>query len=478
MITYIIQSTVCLGISYLLYQLFLRKEKTFIFNRFYLLGTIFLSLLVPTFEIETSLVSPVISEMKITNIFTVSIPIAERVEGMTIENMKKEIDFIPQILYLYLLITTFLALRFSKNLLRIKQLINKRGPKIDGLQVILVDKETNPFSFFNFLFINKEEFKCKKLTQSLLMHEHTHSKQLHSIDIILVEILTCFFWFNPFIWLYKRAISENHEYLADYSVMKEGIDLGDYLKKIIQSVNKLYPLNMASGFSYVQTKNRLIMLNKAKSSISVRTIKLIGILILLGTSLILSSLSGKSDKNQFVVVVDAGHGGKDNGVVFDGAYEKELSLNISKTLEALSDDNEVKIVLTRETDQYIKLEDRVQYAKDKKADMFLSIHLTISNDLGNKGVEAFYFGQGKFQKQSHIYSKILVSEQLKSICDKGEIKTASYIVLKNDSCPAVLLELGFLSNEIDRKRLEDPDHQYKIAASIYNGLIKIKEQSH
>ena len=478
MISYMIQSSVALALAYLLYELILKKEKSFVFNRFYLLGTVLICLIAPALEFHTDLVIPTISEITVPNLLAANLPVDEEITGLTVENIEKETAIFPQLLlFLYILITIGFVARFSRNLLKLKALSSGNKINLGRLRVVLVPEETNPFSFFNCVFINEKAFVHEKYTESMIKHEEVHSKQLHSADIIMIELVTCFFWFNPFIWFYKKAIAENHEYIADNAVTKDSVTVEEYSTRIVQSLKTCYPINLTSGFSYVQTKNRLIMLNKKKSSLALRVIKFSCVALLLGASLLFSSFDGKSDKTPFVVVVDAGHGGKDNGAKFGELLEKDLVLKISKKLKTLSENNGIKVVLTRETDEFVTFDDRLKYADEQKANLLLSIHFNFSVHSENNGVEAYYQKEGEFQSQSYNYSKILVTEQLKTVNNKGEIKTAGYFILKKANCPGVLLNLGFLSNSSDRQKLAEPEYLNQLATSLYNGLIEIKEQA-
>src|SRR5690606_38486304 len=110
---------------------------------------------------------------------------------------------------IYVIVTLLMFFRFGKHLLHILKVLNKVQFRTDGLQVIFVQEERNSFSFFNYLFIHQKDFENREYSETIVKHERTHSKQLHSIDIIIIELMACIFWFNPFLWLYKIAIIQN-----------------------------------------------------------------------------------------------------------------------------------------------------------------------------------------------------------------------------------------------------------------------------
>lgn len=131
-----------------------------------------------------------------------------------------------------------------------------------GHKLALVDMNVGPFSFFQTIYVNKESFDNGEIDHELILHESGHVSQLHSIDIIFIELVLVFCWFNPFIFLFKKLIKTNHEYLADEFVVNSGSNKTDYSNKIINYSTRDKTLNLASGFNYSLIKNRLIMLTK------------------------------------------------------------------------------------------------------------------------------------------------------------------------------------------------------------------------
>lgn len=472
MANYLFYSAVSIGITYLLYHVFLRKELSLTFNRFYLLGSLAICLVAPTLHFDFTFEIPKMPEVKIsewnTSIFE---PETETVVGEKVMELKRDGNIFPQVLLtVYLIITFLFLLRFVRNLLKILLLIKRnRSIELKGLRVIPVEERGNPYSFFHYLFLNRTDFDNKNYSASVLEHESAHSRQYHSVDIFLVELINCFFWFNPFIWLYKKAVLTNHEYLADAAVIAAGIDLKNYSEQLIQAGNKNRHLQLISGFNLIQTKNRLLMLHRTQSSAAVRAAKISAVLTLFAAVFILTSFDSKSAEKPFVVVVDAGHGGADNG----NLGEKDINLQIARQLKALSDEREVRIILIREGDQQIALSERVNFVNAQKADMLLSLHCNSSQNLKKRGTETFYSLESKFSKISFNYSKAL-SEQLIETTEKGEIKTANFMLLKQSKIPSVLIELGFLTNTTDRILLNSPEYQKKIAEELYTGLLEIK----
>lgn len=374
--------------------------------------------------------------------------------------------------YLYIFITCMFLVRFIKNILQLGRLIRThKAVSINNLCIIPIEDKGNPFSFFHFIFIGKEDFNDNSYASLILEHESAHSRQYHSLDILIVEFLSCFYWFNPFIWLYRRAIPENHEFLADESVIASGADMEQYSRLLVNSGNKKNDIHLMSGFNFNQTKNRINMLYSKQSSKGVRIAKVASVFILFAAIFTFSSFSGNFSKEPFVVIVDAGHGGHDHGGTNN---EKIINLQMAKHLLDLSSENEVEIILIRDNDRFITLTDRKSWVGSKDADLLLSLHCNYSKNPATKGAEIFYSPKNKYPEESFRASRIITSQILQTT-GTAEIKTANFIILKNDSMPSLLLEMGFLSNMEDAQRLVNSDAQKEFAEKIYEGLIEIKK---
>lgn len=469
---YILIFIIALGISWILYRVLLKKEKILVFNRFYLLFTLVLCLIAPGLQLDPGnnmLGREFVNLESKENSAFPEVDDPEKISVQILENR----SYFPKdfFFYIYILITAVLLLRFIVNLYHILRKISAAGDySFDQLRVVPVKETGNSYSFFNYVFTNAEDLKKGKVSETIIAHERVHSRQLHSADILLVEFLSCIFWINPFIWLYKKDIIENHEYLADAGVVETGIDPAIYAMELIQAGNK-YPQALNSGFSFIQTKNRLNMLHMKKSSGFTTTIKIAVVLALFAAVFTISSFTGPASSTPFIVVVDAGHGGKDPG----NKNEKEINLMVAKQLAALSS-QELKIILVRNSDEFLDFANRKKFIKAQNANLLLSLHCNASGESTKNGVEVFHLREGDFKQQSYEISKVLVEEQLQAITNKGEIKMANFKILQDLPHPAVLMEMGFLSNPKDAARLEDPAHQKFIAQNIYNALLKVKNK--
>ena len=188
--------------------------------------------------------------------------------------------------FIYWGIVAFLCGRFLVQLSSILWLAHtSERVVIHKTPVYALRKAAGPFSFFRMVFLHPESHSDKE-TDEILTHECTHVSQWHSIDVILSEMMCMACWFNPFVWLLKREVRHNLEYLADNTVIQSGYDSKSYQYHLLglahhQSVTTLY-----NSFNVLHLKNRIMMMNKKRSPGIVRTkylifIPLVGILMLL-----------------------------------------------------------------------------------------------------------------------------------------------------------------------------------------------------
>lgn len=287
MIDYVIKSTVSITVLYLLYFLLLRNIKTFKFNRFYLLFAIIFSFTLPFIQITTDF-NLAVSQ----NILGYSSSFNSiNIQGTIEKEQSNNTLIFPNILFaVYILISTIILMRFVFNLYKIiKTIKNSKVAADTDPQIILSIVKTLPYSFLNYIIVNKTEFESGKIDDSLIFHEQAHCRQYHSIDIILIELVKIIFWFNPLIWIIKKEIQLNHEYLADEKVLKTQ-NLKDYQDIILNLVFRNNSTYLASNFNYSLTKKRLIMMTKNNSSMRsmVRKITIVPLVLILTVSLTFS----------------------------------------------------------------------------------------------------------------------------------------------------------------------------------------------
>jgi len=185
-------------------------------------------------------------------------------QGEIIKNATPLFTYQNILIALFIITSTILLIRFILNIFRIiKKIINCK--KVDNLKtsLVFIEEKTLPYSFFRYIFVNQSDFENGKIEKELLMHEEAHCFQYHSIDIIIIELINVFLWFNPAIWLFRKAILLNHEFYADNKVLTNS-DSIDYHQLIINRVIQNNSNYLVSNFKYSRIKNRIIMMNKSK----------------------------------------------------------------------------------------------------------------------------------------------------------------------------------------------------------------------
>ncbi|MCX6238754.1 MAG: TonB family protein [Bacteroidia bacterium] len=265
---FLLESGISLALFALVYLLFLRKETFFVLNRIYLLGSVCFSILLPFihFQVNSEMPSVMLDEVTITatgyqNLLQTVFVYSTNLSGA----IEKTIQSIGLIRFIYMLGTAIFILIFLYRLVQITALIvNNESELNNGIMIIKIDRETTPFSFFNFIFINKNNANSQGMKE-MLAHEFEHVRQRHSYDVMIFELLTIFQWFNPFIWLLKRSIRENHEFLADNGVLKPEVSSTAYRMLLLNSAFLQQPV-IANNFNYSLIKIRIKMMTKIKSS--------------------------------------------------------------------------------------------------------------------------------------------------------------------------------------------------------------------
>ena len=226
-----------------------------------------------------------------------------------------------------------------------------------------------------------------------------------------------------------------------------------------------------------------------------------------------------ADNRIRTIVIDPGHGGRDPGAVGKKSYEKHITLDVAKKLKTQleSEFDDIKVVLTRTTDTFASLHDRTTLANANKADLFISLHCNAIKNRTAKGTEVYFLAPARtteardvaafensvvetfeggvealqaYDDLQFILADLLQSEQLEEssdlairlqtelinktkASDRG-VKQADFFVLRGAAMPAVLIELGFISNETEEQKMMDTKYQNEQVAAIVNGIKSFK----
>jgi N-acetylmuramoyl-L-alanine amidase len=199
------------------------------------------------------------------------------------------------------------------------------------------------------------------------------------------------------------------------------------------------------------------------------------LLFALAGTLLLSgcATSVKDTSRSFTtVVIDAGHGGHDNGATSRwGGREKDRCLDVARRVESKLRGAGFRTVMTRSSDRFIPLDKRARISNSQDNAIFVSIHFNHARRRGAEGAEVFYRSRPSRKIASHILKEI---DAVPGVGSRG-VKTANFRVLKRAEYPAVLVECGFLSNPSEGSRCASPAHRERLASAIVNGIV---EQRH
>lgn len=302
----IVSIILCSGLFLIFYKLFLQNEKMFVFNRIFLISALIFSVSIPFMKIQK--IKPI--ENQISRVYQLKTiqkpqqttavvlnanPVQNSIYSVS-RNQTKTIDIQSIIQIIYFSVALLLMIRFLNNLnLLFKKTRTAKKLKKNGFTIVLIGKGSIPFSFLNYLFVAEDEFENDFLSSPVFGHELAHIRQKHSLDVILVEILKIIFWFNPFIWSYKKQIQLNHEFLADSEVNRLNYDSIGYKLLLIESAAGR-PNVLSSSFSYLSTKKRIIMMSKNTTRTRQRILQSLSIPLFISGMLIFSQTAQAQQK--------------------------------------------------------------------------------------------------------------------------------------------------------------------------------------
>jgi beta-lactamase regulating signal transducer with metallopeptidase domain len=299
LLLYLCESGISIALFYIVYLVFLRKETFFSLNRFYITGAMIISLLIPIIDFSDFFSK----SLKVTNMYISKIGNIAIYPG----SLKNVVDSqLNSLQYSDFLITAYFAgvgillIRTIFQFVQLANLIKYSEIKKKGkVNIVLTETKNCPFSVFNFIILNKSD-ASKKDTKNILAHELIHIRQLHSIDLLIMELLIFIQWFNPFVWLIKRSLLENHEYCADSKVLGQGVHSATYQLSLLRKAVGESNFILANSFNRSLIKKRINMMAKEKS----KTVARLKVFLILPVVLFLIFVfSNSQSKNAFNPVV-------------------------------------------------------------------------------------------------------------------------------------------------------------------------------
>ena len=176
-----------------------------------------------------------------------------------------------------------------------------------------------------------------------------------------------------------------------------------------------------------------------------------------------------TSKTFSTVVVDAGHGGKDSGAYRRyGPPEKMVALDVAQRLKQKLRESQIKTVMTRDSDVFIPLNDRVAMENKQKNAVFVSIHFNDSRKRKTRGFETYYHSGASFDMANRIQQKLMTIPNSAN----GGVHTANFRVLRLANCPAVLVECGYLSNRSEGNQARDWEYRELLADRIAEAIVE------
>ncbi|WP_299120281.1 M56 family metallopeptidase [uncultured Winogradskyella sp.] len=259
--TYLLKFSACLVIFWLVYILFLERQTMHRFKRFYLIGTVVLALVIPVFTI-THYIEPTVTDFEMSPVF---IPIETSFVKLSNEQ-PSFMDIETAFRILYGLGVLLFTLRFGVNLFKMyKRISDNETLSKHSFIYVLLEECRIPHSFFKYIFFSKLKYKSDTIPKEVLLHEETHAKQLHSLDIIIIELLQIVFWFHPLVYVLKHHIKLNHEFLADQAVLEQGSDPKTYQYILLQFSSSTQDYQLSSAINYSSIKKRFTIMKTQTS---------------------------------------------------------------------------------------------------------------------------------------------------------------------------------------------------------------------
>ncbi|MBL4939367.1 MAG: M56 family metallopeptidase, partial [Lutibacter sp.] len=251
---YLLKASGIVLLLFLFYSVFLKNETFFKSIRSFFIFGLIIVLAIPLIEI------PIYIEA-----VTSQLNLLDYEEIVSSTNLKQHIDWTQIILVVYLIGVAFFSIKFLIQLISLGYLVSKHQlTKQGNYYFVETSRNISPFSFFNIIIYNKSQFTIDEL-EHIINHEKAHVQQWHSIDTILAHLLVITLWFNPFVWLYKKAVQQNLEFLADAYALKLANNHKLYQFTLLKTCNATYSTELTNNFYNSLIKKRILMLHKNKS---------------------------------------------------------------------------------------------------------------------------------------------------------------------------------------------------------------------
>jgi TonB family protein len=315
LVEYAIKSGISLTVLYLFYWLMLRRDTHFRINRLVLMGSVFVSMILPLVA-SGIFKAPQVQDILPSLSISIASPSAQPgihggsmqiVDEVIISGEKASLFSnlnIWKILTLIYISGAFIVIArliyqaiFLHAIARLSDKINYNGYTIVSMTTDMV-----PFSYFNRIFISASKMD-KSSFDSIIAHEQSHLSQGHFIDLFIIEIISALQWFNPVIWLFERSIKEVHEYLADEAVLETGQQQGRYQALLVNQAFGGPVFILTNQFNQSLIKKRIMMMKNKKTSRGAKLKPLLIVPLIAGLLLAFANppMISQTDGNQITI---------------------------------------------------------------------------------------------------------------------------------------------------------------------------------
>jgi len=356
-----------------------------------------------------------------------------------------------------------LAIRLVIQLWSLYQIHSKAtSAKCNDVHIKKLEGNVSPFSFWRNIYINPNLYTPSEL-DNILKHEQIHVKELHTLDILIAELSTIFYWFNPGVWLMKKAIKENIEFITDAEILNAGANKKNYQYSLLTVSNLQLKSNLVNSFNFSDIKTRIKMMNKGKSKKSSVLIYAFIFPVILVICLIFTISKAKESVafNQFRTIQTKVKLLKKSDIKPSASLQKE----VETTTASVKQEKEQAPVIIEQSE--IKL---IKSNAEPKDTSFYSPQILLNKV--NQFTEVIKMKADPSVKMSITYVKADQSTRI----DTNKIKRVVYFSLKDS--PAIdikdsTLVTYYLNGEVvnkDRIANYDPK-QIKSISVIKNGKI-------
>ncbi|NDW13176.1 M56 family peptidase [Bacteroides sp. 214] len=270
LLIYFVKVNMALVLFYAFYRLFFHKDTFFRWRRITLLAFFAASLVYPLLNIQEWMreQEPMVI---VADLYAANILPEITVSAATPEVVNWRNFIIDSSQMLYVGIALLLMLRFCIQLFSIFKIrFRAKEMILQGVKVYKLSHAQGPFSFFRWIFVHPESHEEHAL-EEILAHESTHVREWHSVDVVVSELFCALCWFNPFIWLIKREVRNNLEFLADNKVLEQGYDCKTYQYHLLGLTHQKSVATIYNNFNVLPLKNRIKMMNKKRTKQIART---------------------------------------------------------------------------------------------------------------------------------------------------------------------------------------------------------------